>query len=425
MNLAAATSLAIDCAAGEDLNSVDAAFASILGPAPPIGDVETLTVREALGRVLAEPVATRIPLPPFDHAAVDGFGLSAADVRREPPLTLDVAAAVAAGGSARLVLGQGKALRLFTGAPVPLDVAGVVLEERCRMSGGKVTVTVPVPAGANIRRRGEDVHEGAIIVEAGTLLDARHAAILTAAGVTAVTVRRRVRVAVLSNGNELVDAAGTPHEGQIHDANRPMLLALLSRPFLEAIDAGCHRDDPHVLATVFAEAATEADVVISSGGVAGSDADHVARAVRSAGGAMRRFQLALKPGKPILAGMIGETPVLGLPGNPVAAMVNFLLFGRPMVARAAGLPVERPLGQAAVTAEPFGHALGRTEFVPVHVAGRDPDGWPRLAKLGRGGSARLRPLVLADGLAELPSEAGDLAARAEVRFHPFAAAFAP
>jgi len=425
MTPSALTNLAVDCAAGEDLMSVDAAFASIAGLASPIDDIEMLPVREALGRILAKPVTTCTALPRFDHSAVDGYGLTVADVERQPPFELRVAAEVAAGGVLRRVLRAGSALRLFTGAPVPQDVAGVVLEERCRRSGDSVAISVRVPAGANIRRRGEDVPEGATIVEAGTLLDARHLAILTAAGVLAVGVRRRVRVAVLSNGNELVDAGEEPRDGQIHDANRPMLLTLLSRSFIEAMDFGCHRDDPSILARVFAQAASQADVVISSGGVAGSDADHVARAVRSAGGTIRRFRLALKPGKPILAGQIGDTPVLGLPGNPVAAMVNFLLFGRPLVSRVGGSFAARAEGQAAVTAEPFDHALRRTEFVPVRVAGHLEDGRPLLSKLGRGGSARLRPLVLADGLAELSATTGNLAANAPVRFHPFSAAFAP
>ena len=425
MNPVSRQSLAADCATGEDLLPVDAAFAEIITLGSHLADVDTLPLQQALGRVLAMPVTTRTALPRFDHSAVDGYGLSAADVGREPPFDLRVDAEVAAGGTPRRALQSGAALRLFTGAPVPADVAGVVVEERCRRSGNSVAVSVRVPAGANIRRRGEDVPAGATIVEAGTVLDARHVAILTAAGVTTVGVRRRVRVAVLSNGNELVDAGREPEDGQIHDANRPMLLALLSRSFIDAMDFGCHRDDPAVLARVFAQAASEADVVISSGGVAGSDADHVAKAVRSAGGAMRRFRLALKPGKPILAGAIGDTPVLGLPGNPVAAMVNFLLFGRPLVSRVAGGAAVRPEGQAAVAAEPFDHASGRTEFVPVRVAGHLEDGRPILSKLGRGGSARLRPLVLADGLAELPAEARDLPAGASVRFHPFAAAFAP
>ena len=416
--------LAADCTAGEDLMPVDAAFAAIVGLASPLGDVEILAVREARGRILAKPVTTRTALPRFDHSAVDGYGLSVADLEQQPPFNLLVDAEVAAGGMPRRALQAGSAIRLFTGAPVPADVAGVVLEERCRRNGSSVAVSVRVPAGANIRRRGEDVPEGATIIEAGAVLDARHVAMLTAAGVPTVGVARRVRVAVLSNGNELVDAGGEPRDGQIYDANRPMLLALLSRASIDAIDLGCHRDDPAVLARVFAQAASEADVVISSGGVAGSDADHVAKAVRLAGGAMRRFRLALKPGKPILAGKIGDTPVLGLPGNPVAAMVNFLLFGRPLVSLVAGSAAARPEGHAAVTAEPFGHASGRTEFVPVRVNGRLGDGRPVLCKLGRGGSARLRPMVLADGLAELDARVADLPAGEPVRFHSFAAAFA-
>lgn len=425
MRQAILANLAEDCTSGEALVSIDAAFPAITGLATPVAGVETLPVHEALGRVLASDATTRTALPRFDHAAVDGYALCHGDVGRAAPFELRVAAGVAAGDRARPALAPGSALRVFTGAPVPPDVAGVVVEERCRRAGTAVTIGVPVPAGANIRRRGEDVPEGATIVEAGTVLDARHAAILTAAGVGAVTVRRRIHVAVLSNGNELVDAGDTPGDGQISDANRPMLLALLSRAFVEPIDAGCHRDDPDILARVFAEAARVADVVVSSGGVAGSEADHVARAVRQAGGAMRRFRLALKPGKPILAGAIGDTPVLGLPGNPVAAMVNFLLFGRPLVGKVGGLAAVRPEGQAALTAEPFAHAAGRTEFVPVGIVDWAPDGRPRLTKLGRGGSARLRPLVLADGLAELAAEAGDTPSGGEVRFHPFSTAFAP
>jgi molybdopterin molybdotransferase len=425
MQQALFTTLAEDCASGQDLVSVDAAFPAITSLATPVAGVETLPVRQALGRVLASAATTRTALPRFDHAAVDGYAVCSADVGRAAPFDVRLAASVAAGTPARRALEAGSALRVFTGAPVPPDVAGVVVEERCRLAGNTVTITVPVPAGANIRRRGEDVPEGATIVETGTVLDARHAAILTAAGVATVAVRRRVRVAVLSNGNELVDSAVAPRECQIPDANRPMLLALLDAACVEPIDFGCHPDDPKVLARVFAEAAADADIVISSGGVAGSDADHVARAVSAAGGRMRRFRLALKPGKPILAGSIGDTPILGLPGNPVAAMVNFLLFGRPLVNGIAGSAMTRPTGQAAVAGEPFGHAIGRTEFLPVHAAERFPDGRPKLVRLGRGGSARLRPLVLADGFAEMDATSAELPAGAPVRFHPFTAAFTP
>ncbi len=418
-------SLAVDCTAGEVLHPAAAAFGEIVAFATPVTGRQVLPVAATNGRVLANDVATATPLPPFDNSAVDGYGLAEGDVGRQPPFQLSVAAEVAAGARIGPVLGAGEAVRLFTGAPVPHGVAAVVLEERCRRIGNQVTVTVPVPAGANIRRRGEDVAPGSTIVDAGTLLDARHVAILVASGVREVEVRRPVRVGVLSNGNEITDGRVSLAPGQIHDANRPMLAAMLAGPWIDFIDLGCHRDDAETLARVFADGAGRCDVVVSSGGVAGSEADHIARAVAAAGGAVRRFRLALKPGKPILAGHIGRTAVLGLPGNPVAAMVNFLLFGRALVAATAGLSVSRPRGQTALTATPFGHARGRTEFVPARIAGFDRSGCPLVEKLGRGGSARLRPLVLADGLAEIPAEAAELEAGAPITFHPFRASFAP
>lgn len=417
--------LAVDCTAGEVLHPAAAAFGEIVAFAAPVTERQVLPVAAAVGRVLADDVSTATPLPPFDNAAVDGYGIADGDVGRASPFRLAVVAQVAAGARIGPVLRQGEAVRLFTGAPVPHGVAAVVLEERCRRAGRRVTVTVPVPDGANIRRRGEDVARGSTIVDAGTLLDARHVAILVASGVREVEVRRPVRVAILSNGNELSEAGTALGPGRIHDANRPMLAAMLASPSIELIDLGGHRDDAAVLAHVFADAAGRADVVISSGGVAGSEADHIARAVAAAGGAMRRFRLALKPGKPILAGSIGRTAVLGLPGNPVAAMVNFLLFGRALVEASAGLRVSRPRGQAALTAAPFGHAKGRLEFVPARISGFDSSGCPLVEKLGRGGSARLRPLVLADGLAEIPADAGELDAGTPIMFHLFRASFAP
>lgn len=417
-------SLATDCAVGERLQPIDAAFGEMVALAVPVESTERIAVRSAAGRVLARDVATGISLPPFDHSAVDGFGLAQADTNRPPPLRLTVSAHVSAGGRIALAPRAGHAVRLFTGAPVPPGVVAVVLEERCQLKGSDLTIGVPVPEGANIRRAGEDVPPGSVIVEAGHLLDARHIAILVAAGVSEVEVRRPIRVGILSNGNELRDVAIELGQGHIHDANRPMLAALLASPWTEMIDLGCHRDDVETLRGVFAAGARDADIVISSGGAAGSDADHVARAVASAGGAMRRFRLAIKPGKPVLAGLIGRTVVLGLPGNPVAAMVNFLLFGRALVRASAGLRVERPVGQLAVTAAPFNHAPGRTEFVPAKIVGSD-HGRPLVKKLGRGGSARLRPLVLADGFAEIPADAGELPTGAAIAFHPFQAAFAP
>ena len=189
-------------------------------------------------------------------------------------------------------------------------------------------------------------------------------------------------------------------------------------------DGGLHRDDPDALGQAL-DAAAACDVVFCSGGASGSDADHVERAILACGGEARRIRLQLKPGKPIILGQLRDRPILGLPGNPVAAMVNFLLFGRPLLRATAGASPDRPVGQGAVAAEPFPHTRGRREFLPARIVGQAVDGRVRLAKLGRGGSARLRPLAAADGLAEIAADRGDVARDEAVRFHPFAALLTP
>lgn len=420
------TNLALDCADGQPLLPVDDAFVAITGEAATVAGSERLPVETAAGRVVSDNTATTMPLPPFDHSAVDGYGLTQADLGQPPPHRLKLVGRIAAGGPlAAVEVGPGEALRLFTGAPVPASVAAVVMEERCRSEAGSVVVSVPVTDGANIRRQGEDVAPGSTIVEAGSLLDARHVAMLAAAGVAEVTVRRRVRVALLSTGNELRPPGAPLEAGAIYDSNRPMLGALLARPWIDLAASRHVGDQADALAATLKQLADDADVILSSGGAAGSDTDHMARAIVDAGGRATSFRLALRPGKPIVVGRIGAAAVLGLPGNPVAAMVNFLLFGRALCLRCAGVAATRPHGQPAIAAAPIAHAAGRTELAPARIVDRDGDGRPRVEKLGRGGSARLRPLVLADGFVEIASAAGDLAAGDPVTFHPFHGALSP
>lgn len=417
--------LSLDCANGRRLHPIDAAYDEIVAFASCVDEKQTIPVTSAVGRVLGGNIRTEIPLPRFDHSAVDGFGITEFDLNHPSPLNLSVAARLAAGELTGSQLEAGSTFRLFTGAQIPLGVVAVVPEERCQLEGSAVTVAALVTRGANIRRSGEDVQKGSIIVEGGTILDGRHIAILIAAGISEVDVRRRVRVAVLSNGTELREPGVHLEAGQIPDANRPMLMAMLASRWIEVIDFGCCPDDLRALGRTFSDAAKRADVIVSSGGVSGSDADHVPEAVTVAGGSLHRFRLALKPGKPILAGRIGQAAVLGLPGNSFAAMVNFLLFGRALIGVTAGLSAQRPRGQIAIASMPFAHSPGRTEFVPAKIVGFDQRGLARLEKLGRGGSARLRPLVLADGLVEIPADCGNVPAGSLVAYHAFHAAFSP
>jgi molybdopterin molybdotransferase len=420
------TNLALDCADGQALVPVDEAFAAIAGAAVAVAGDDRLPVAAAAGRVVTKDVRTAMPLPPFDHSAVDGYGLNAADLERPPPHRLRLVGRIAAGGPlAAAEVGPGEALRLFTGAPVPASVAAVVMEERCRAEPGQVVLSVPVADGANIRRKGEDVAPGSTIVEGGSLLDARHVAILAAAGVAEVAVRRRVKVALLSTGDELKSPGAPLEPGTIYDSNRPMLEALLARPWIDLAASRTVEDREDSLAMTWKQLAGEVDVILSSGGAAGSDTDHMARAIAGAGGMATPFRLALRPGKPIVLGRIGAAAVLGLPGNPVAAMVNFLLFGRALCIGRAGVIARRPRGQPAIAAAPIAHARGRTELAPARIVDLDDDGRPQVERLGRGGSARLRPLVLADGFVEIASEAGDLGPGDPVAFHPFHGALSP
>jgi molybdopterin molybdotransferase len=417
---------ALNCDEGERLVSVDAAFSQVTGAASRVAGVERLPLAQAIGRVVVEDVCARIPLPPFDQSAVDGYGLTSADVDRSGKYTLRLAGRIAAGTAINPVsVKSGQAVRLFTGAVVPPEIAAVVLEERCFPVPEAVVIGVPVPTGANIRKRGEDVAAGSVIVEAGTRLDARHIAILAAAGLPEVLVSRRVRVAIVSTGDELRAQGDILEPGAIYDSNRAMLGALMASPAIDIVDAVHVPDGLRVLASRLYELATSVDIVVATGGAAGSDTDHTARAILAAGGEARSLRVALRPGKPMVVGRIGTTYVIGLPGNPVAALVNVLLFARPLLSALAGARPEPPRGQPATTVAPIVHAEGRTEFAPARVVGFGTDGRPSIEKIGKGGSARLRPLVLADGLAEVPSSVGSLAAGDPLVFHPFHGSLSP
>lgn len=414
----------VDPCAGPGLWSIETAFEAIVGSADPIGGAETVPLRAAVGRVTAEGAASRIPLPRFDQSAMDGYGLHVEDVAAGRLGPFSVSGTILAGQAGGRGPRPGSVVRLLTGAPLPPDVAGVVMEERVhRSAAGVLLGQVPV-VGENVRRRGEDVPAGSTIVPAGVRLDARHIAILAAAGCPSVSVRRPVRVGVLSSGDELADHGEPLGPGAVYDSNRPMLVALLAAPHTEVEDLGHVPDDLGRMARFLAGVQADYDLVVTSGGVSGGDADFTIGAVHQAGGSSARIALAMKPGKPFAFGRIEACRMLSLAGNPVAAIVGALLFARPLIRRLAGGGADRPRGLAAVARSAFHHHPGRTEFVPVAVKGQTPDGLPCIEKLGKGGSARLAPLVAADGLAEVPATAADLLQGSRVPFHPFAADFA-
>lgn len=399
------------------------ARAALLRRATPIEGQEHLLPAQALGRITAAPLRAETSLPAFDQSAMDGYGLTLADLASGTAAMPRLVRRVAAGDPPGGPVHPGEAVRLLTGAALPPGVAAVVMEEHVALRDGRLHLRRAVATGDHLRRRGEDVTAGDTVLPAGTRLDARHVALLVAVGLAALPVRRRVRVALLSNGNELRSPGSGLEGAAAYDSNRPMLAALLARPEVALTDLGLLPDRPDALAALLAEAAAKHDLILASGGVSGSDADHLPGALRAAGGEVEVLKLALKPGKPLAHGRLGGALCLFLPGNPLAALVGMLVFGRPLLARLSGGGAPAEVSQTALAAEAFTRRPGREEFIPASITGHDEDGLPQLIRAGRAGSARLLPLSRADGLLWLPASAERIAPGDRLRFHPFAAGF--
>lgn len=373
---------------------------------------ETVKVLEAAGRTLAEPIVAKLAMPPFTQSAMDGYALAAGDGIR-PGSQLAVVDRIAAGSVGRRLV-QGEASRLFTGAPLPDGADAVIMQEHIERVRSAIILSRAIRAGDNIRHRGEDIEPLEQLLQIGDRLDARHIALLAAQGIERVDVRIRARVVVISTGDELRQPGLRLEAAAIYDSNRPMLLALIAQAGLTAIDGGWVPDDAGRLSARMRELASDADLVITSGGASVGEEDHALAALRQAGGQGETLKIALKPGKPAVVGAIGAAAYLGLPGNPVSSLVSWLILGHAMVSALEGRPSRQRLGCPMMSHSRFDRRPGRAEFVPARLA---DDGGIEI--LGRGGSARLRPLVQADGLAEIAAENAGVLPGDTVLFHPF------
>lgn len=408
-----------DCDAPAGLLSLEAAVARGVGLAAPVAQTETLPLAEAIGRALAEGVASPLPLPPFDNAAMDGYALASGELVGDGPWLLPVAGRIPAGAAAGPARPRGACLRILTGAPVPADCDAVILQEHVVRRGEAILVDRRPAPGQNVRRRGEDLAEGAQILAAGRTIGPREAAALAAVGAARVAVRRRVRVAFFCSGDELVAPGAPLGPGKIYNSNRYALLAALAQPWIEARDLGAVRDDPAALGAALRAAAGWADLVVTTGGVSVGEEDHLPRVVAEAGGRLAVVKVAIKPGKPLTLGRVGGAVYLGLPGNPVAVQVGWSLIGTRIAERLAGLV--RP--ETAPTLVSAGFELrrrpGRAELRPARVAGADAQGRAVVTILPGSFSARIAELAAADGLVAIPAEAAEVRAGETLEFLPF------
>ncbi|MCF1710760.1 molybdopterin molybdotransferase MoeA [Tabrizicola sp. J26] len=404
--------------ANKKLITIDAAL-DLIGHSLTIVDgTEDICLGKALGRVLADPVRSGSMSPPFDNAAMDGFAFSSAALRGDGPWILDVAARIQAGQSSAMPLVALQAAQIFTGAKVPEGADVVVMQEEVKRTGKTIRVaTRPMP-GLNIRRAGSEMAAGVTVLEKGRRLDARAIAACAAAGAGFVTVRRRLRVALLVTGNEIRAAGALRAEAQVWDVNTPMLTGILTQPQIDIVTVEQGIDSRDGLFLQIAELAANADLVITTGGISVGEEDHIKPALLALGGDIHFSGVAIKPGKPVSFGRIRGAWWLGLPGNPLSAFVTWQLFGTAIVARLTGTK-ERVARRHVVTGAAISRKPGRCELRPATRAGFDGQGREVVTFDAETHSGHVCGLSDTDGLILLPADCDVLPEGALVEFLPF------
>ena len=380
----------------------------------PVEETEEVALPAALGRVLAHDLISPFSVPPHDNSAMDGFAFDGAQLRAQGPLVLRVVGTALAGKAWQGHAGVGDCVKIMTGAIMPAGLDTVVPQEFVTLQQDAVSIPAGLlQAGDNRRLKGEDLREGSAALRAGDRLLPAAMGLAASLGLQSLTVRRRLRVAYFSTGDEILSLGEVPREGAVYDSNRYTVFGLLARLGCDVIDMGVVRDDPALLEAAFAQAAGSADAIITSGGVSVGEADYT-RAMMKKLGDVAFWRIAMRPGRPMAVGRIpagsGQAAVLfGLPGNPVAVMVNFLAFVRPALLKMMGAAaVDTPLLQAR-SAEPIRKKPGRTEYQRGTVS-RGSDGILQVKITGNQGSGVLSSMVQANGLIVLHHTQANVAA---------------
>jgi molybdopterin molybdotransferase len=398
-------------------NTVNAFLAEMV-PLP--SQTQSLELMHTLGRVLAQDVVSPVDVPAHDNSAMDGYAFDGSALNATQALQLRVVGTALAGKAYEGTVSAGQCLKIMTGAIVPPPLDTVVPQELVQIQGQDILIPPGLlRVGDNRRFRGEDVPLGSVALAAGTVLSPACMGLLASLGLSTVQVYRKLRVAYFSTGDEILSLGDAPREGAVYDSNRFTVWGLLQGMGIECVDLGVVRDDPVALESAFRQAAQQADAIVTSGGVSVGEADHTKAMMRKLAhseapdqGGVAFWRIAMRPGRPMAVGRIGQVPLFGLPGNPVAVMVTFLAFVRPalwrmMGARADDPQVDSPLLQAR-SSEAIRKKPGRTEYQRAIVS-RAADGALTVRTTGQQGSGVLSSMVQANGLMVLPHAQGNIA----------------
>ena len=397
--------------------TADQATVKILQAIEPIRVVETVAIRSALGRVLAEDLISRVNVPNHTNSAMDGYALNGAELPTQSSQSFELAGVAFAGKPYKGEVAKGQCIRIMTGAVMPKGTDSVVIQERVEVGDGQILVHPGERQGDNVRYAGEDLKAGDVAIPAGVRLGASHLGLAASLGFAELRVLRRPKVAFFSNGDELKPIGSALEVGELYDSNRYTLYAMLTDLGVDLIDLGVIPDDANAIADAFKTAASCADMVITSAGASVGDADYVKQTLDELG-KVSFWKVAIKPGRPLSFGSIDQSLFFGLPGNPVSVMVTFALFVKPALKKLAGEKFSVPLKMTIKTLSKLKKRPGRTEYQRGILSLNDK-GETVVRSTGEQGSGILSSMSLANCYIILPTDSDGAQAGDYVEVQPF------
>lgn len=385
---------------------VDYAIETVLALASEVPEVELVGLDKAIGRVLGGDLYTSLPLPLFDNSAMDGYAVHSDDFENAGPWTLKVTGVVAAGDNVNSsgTVGKGEAFRIFTGAGIPKGADAVIMQEYATRSDNIISISDAISSGSCIRRKGEDLPAGSLLLSKGTLIGAPEIGAIASAGIAKITVRRKIKIAFICTGSELCQPGEHLCPGQIYNSNRFMMLGELRQQWADVIDHGTVEDDPDLLCSTLRKAAENSDIVVTTGGVSVGDEDHMVSQLKAAGGKIEIVKIAMKPGKPFSVGTLSHAVFIGLPGNPVAAFTTWKIIGSQVAAKMSGQSFSTRAKSMVEIVKETVRRPGRQEYRPSRIVGTSKCGLPQVEFLDQTFSARVSMLCKSDGFVIIPPE---------------------